>query len=51
MPIKGTKIKEIKKIRKRMYDKTNSLLLSKIEKKNIVVIPININTQCLRKKK
>ena len=51
MPIKGTKVNKTKKIKKRMYDKINSLLLSKIEKKNIVVTPININTQCLKKKK
>ena len=49
--MKGTKIKEIKKTKKKIYDKKNNCFLSKIEKKNIVHIPTEINIQCLRKKK
>ena len=49
--MKGTKVKEIKKIKKKRYDNKYNLFFSKIEKKNIVKIPIEINIQCLRKKK
>ena len=51
VPIKSTKIKAIKKIMKNIYESTNSLFFSKIEKKNIVNIPTVIKMQCLRKKK
>ena len=33
VPMKGTKIKEIKKIKKKRYDNKNNLFFSKIEKK------------------
>ena len=51
VPMKGTKIKHIRKIKKKTYDNINNLFFSKIEKKNIVDIPTRINIQCLRKKK
>ena len=51
VPIKGTNINVTKNIKKRIYDKKNNLFLPKIEKKNIVDMPIKINKQCLRKKK
>ena len=51
IPIKGTRVKQIKKIKKKIYDRVNNLFLSKIEKKNIVDTPIKINMQCFKKKK